>query len=253
MTTRYVPLSRKVTDLHPSYALYVLRHEPTKRMYFGSTENLPQRLMNWIYMFEATELNTNVPKRMLEIFHTHGRHMVDWTYAIVDRERPNTYKPRAPTEDKPEWRCVQWALANAPALLINDPLGKRRGRPVGSNRRHPSEWGPRGVSPIKYLGIMLGIYQGYKWSKQPPCARPIDPRTLEPQSHTDVPFATYLLRAMKKPPTHLNPSAAAIDELYQKWLAAQPAGYRETVPGTITTAQGALELPDPSVWMKSHA
>jgi len=252
MTTKYTPLTRQVTALHASYALYVLRHEPTKAMFFGSTDNLPQRLMNWIYLLDAEKEPVQVPTNMRKLFGVHGRHAIDWTYAIVDRQRPPQYRPRAPADDRPERACILWMLANAPLLLLNDPKGLRRGRPKGVTPRARGEWGPRGISPIKYLGIMLGVYQGYKWSKQPPCARPIDPRTLEPQTPDDVPFATYLYRAMRKPPTHLNPSAAAIDELYQKWLAAQPAGYRETVPGTITTAQGALELPDPSVWMKAQ-
>jgi hypothetical protein len=262
MEIKYTPLTDAARFLPQVYAIYAIRHEPSRMRYVGSTSNISQRLMNWYYLFEydpnavrkrkKAKTKVAMPALIAGLLIEHGRRASDWTYAIFDWNKPANYAPRGNSVDRPEYPYIQHMLAQAPHLLLNDPVGKNRGRPA-SAKRVVGAWGPHGVSPLRYLNVMLGYYPGFKWDKQPPCSRPVDPRVLVPFGALEgVKFAEALRRAMTVPPKHLNPTPAAIDGLYQKWRAAQPAGFDTGLPGTITTAEQALALPDPEQWMKQH-
>lgn len=254
MTTnqpRFYPLNRHIKALPTVYALYALQHDPTGKRFYASTDNLRKRLEHWHYMIERKKLD-QMPARIRAIVEE-GRGSIDtWSFAIYGATKPENYKGRGGNKaDRPEYALVQWAAANTPQLLLNDPKytgGRPRGKPRGT-------WGPRGVSPLKYLGVMLGIYQGHRWAEQPPHTRSLDTRSLVPVAHPSQPFAMYLFRSMKGPdkrdeygipyPRHFNPSPAAMQELYETWLAAQPAGYPRE-PRTISSAQDALAVSDNS-------
>ncbi len=244
MSLRFTPLTLNVRELAHTYAIYCLRHDPTSKIYFGSTGDLAARLRQWYYTLENQTRAGNAPARFMNIFLTYGYKPVEqWSYAIVDQTVPaEGYKAGAPPLQRPEWPYVQWALANCPALVLNDPSGLRRGP------SKPHGWGPRGMSPIKYLGIKLGIQPGVKHDTQPPHEFRVNPKVLLPVGSPAVPFALYLYRSMRRErPHNMNPSPAAMQALYTVWLAMQPAGYPPKHEArTIHTVQDALDLPDPT-------
>lgn len=246
MPLHYTQLTKLVMSIPPGYGMYALKHIPTGHIYFGSSKELPKRLLNWYYAFGNPQ--TPLPTKVENLVLASGRDPLNWAYSIIDRNMPAGYRPRDILQNKPEWACVQWLKSVEPAYVLNDLNGKG-GRPSGG----AAAWGPQGISPLKYLNVKLGVHRGRRWEVQPPCNRPIDTRSLTPTGAMDlVPFAHVLRLAMNVPPRHLNPSPAAIDELYHKWAAAQPAGFTVGLPGTITTADAALALPDPAEWIKKQ-
>lgn len=182
---------------------------------------------------------------------THGRNPDDWLVTVHKQIMPIGYRPRA-GGPRPETPLIHYMAINAPAFLLNHPMGTRSGRPPKTPQAGPpyhiaSPWGPGGVTPLRYLGDQLGVSGRPKWSVVPPTTAAINPYALVPVGSTDVPFALYLLRAMKNK-RNLNPSAPAIEKLYADWLAVQPAGYASTAPSTISTVHDALSVPDVQQW-----
>lgn len=244
MQLRFTPLHINLAKLPETYAVYCLRHDPTSKVYFGSTTNLQDRLTQWYYAIKAPRTTAKVPTKVFNLLFAHGRNPQDWSYAIVDTIVPPKLNAKARADERPEWPCVLWALAKCPDLLLNDPHGGKRRRRRDDTSR---PWGPRGVSPIRYLGVMLGIQPGQKYPQQPAHDRPVDLRKLPHASAPEVPFAVYLYRSMNYPrPRHMNPSPAAMQALYDEWLRHQPAGYPpKSEARTIASVQDALELPSP--------
>jgi hypothetical protein len=238
------PLLTAILRATDTYALYSLQHAPTKSLYFGSTSALRKRLEHWAYNLKGVKPFVG-PARMKLLLNQYGRTPNDWDVTVLDTTMPPGYQPRA-GGIRPETASIQWALKNAPTLLLNDPEGASRGRPPGKKYKPPNTWGPRGVTPLRYLSDQLGVSGRPKWNTMPPTSSWIDTRTLVPVGSPHVPFAMYLLRAMKGgQPKHMNPSPAAIADLYADWLKQQPLGRPAGAPGTISDVDAALAVPHP--------
>jgi len=238
-------LTGTLKALPETYGTYLLRHKPTGKVYVGSTDNLRKRLTNWSHAIRTHRATYKPPASVLHLLVDQGRNVDDWQYKVVSTDRPAVFTRNAKPHNRPEYNIILMMQAQMPALLLNTPFDKVRRKPL-TNPQYP--WGPRGVSPLRYLGIKLGVQPGPRYDKQPPHERRIDARRLKAASSTAVPFALYLYRSMQfSNPRNMNPSPAAIQELYAEWLTEQPLGYPPKHEArTIHSVQEALDLPDPT-------
>ncbi len=254
---RETPLNTANIETLPEEAgIYVLKHGPTGRLYFGSTTNLRARMRQWFYQIgnieNANPLKSSLPALIRVTLHGgqtpywgaqhgHGTEQWRWLYKVIRLGVPDDFKPKGHVYSKPEWPLIEALARSRPELVLNDI------RPPKGNTT--TQRGNRGVSPLRYLRGRLGFDNFRYASGQPEHHHEVDPRKLPAGvGSTDVPFATYLLRSMTncEGKKNLNPSPAAIQELFRHWRRYVPTHdpvFSHPEPGTINDA---LNVPVPA-------
>lgn len=240
----------------PSIAgVYLLKHQPTGRMYFGSAVDLRARLRQWFYQIENVAYRDKLPVLIRITMHGggtalwpmhggYGNKPWDWFYAIIKESVPANFKPQVPAPLKPEWTHVQWLQQRSPELLLNDV------HPNAPENRMPVLRGRKGVSPRRYLHGRLGLGADRFARGEPAHAHPLDVHLLPKTAGSpQVSFALYLDRALQAtiglPHECRNPSPAVIEDLFLHWLQFVPKhdiARTITPPGTINEA---LAVPVP--------
>lgn len=253
MTTRYFPLKNALsrtstaskrlgidTEVPNVYAVYALKHNPTARIYFGSTLYLRTKLCWWYNAIAAPATSACLPEKMRNVLADHGHFPDAWSYAIVDTQKPAEYNPRAKDIHRPEWPLIERLTQTGNAhLVLNRTWFGKEYKVVGYSGRRG------GMAPSTYLAIKLGLRKGPLYSEMPPHNFKRDPTSLVPMSAPNVPFALYLHRSLAGMYIR-NPSPEAIAELYAKWLAGVPGSEREAVGNEVPyTIDAALNVVTP--------
>lgn len=245
---QYTPLQKHLIESVPNvFAVYALKHEPTARIYLGSTNLLRDRLRWWLYAISNEASAAEIPMRMREILLpvAFGRRAETWSYQIVDTTKPDRYNPHAKYDGRPEWPMVRRLNETNPHLLLNNVrhLAPRQLRPVQVTST-------KGPAPLTHLGKRLGLQVGTNpsqvFAELPPHSWHVDPRDITPWGSPSVPFASYLYRSLKAmQPVNRNPTSDAIAGLYVEWLSHVPASERETIGSVPYTLDEALALNTP--------
>lgn len=226
-----------------TYAVYVLKHQPTGRVFIASTNNLRSKLRWWYYVIRKRQPQSKLPVAIFEVLLSteHGRFPAHWTFSVVDMSRPASHKPLAWGEDRPEWPLIMRLYETQPHLVLNT-IDRRK----APRQRVQTTMGQQ---PVTYLGNKLGYGRQNEVLAdvmQPHSFR-LDMRKLQPACAYTVPFAMYLYRAcLMMQPRDKHPSPAAIAELYATWLERVPMSERETVGNKVPyTIDDALNVPTP--------
>lgn len=241
MTTHRLLSLENIKRAPDTYAVYVLKHQPTARVFFGSTTNLRSKMRWWYYAIQKHQPNSKLPLALFELLlpSDQGRFPEHWTFAVVDMQKPPGLKPLAWGQDRPEWPLVSRVYETSPRLLLNT-IDRRK-----APRQHVQTF--MGQQPLTYLGNKLGY--GKRSVILPATLQPhsfrLDMRKLQPACAHSVSFAMYLYRAcLAMQPRSKHPSPQAIAELYATWLASVPMSEREAVgkqvPYTIDAALGVV-------------
>jgi hypothetical protein len=244
MNIRYFPLDYiNTSQLPDTYGVYVLKHDFTRRVFFGSTRHLKSKLTWWHYVLTAERTKGHIPLPIRDMITQCGNlpNLKLWQYAVLDEQMPTRFNDRAVGVNRPEWPYIARLAETNPDVLLNDPHQKR-GRAA-----MPKAQTRLGMTPMSYLKLKLKLKSGHVPDVQPPHSWRVHPYELREWGSPSIPFAHYLQRSMSADNVR-NPSANVIASLYDKWLRHVPASERERlqlealVPYTI---DAALSVPVP--------
>lgn len=244
------PLQLRFIKAVPNrYAVYAIRHEPTARIYIGSTNALRDKLRWWFYALQKPSGKAQLPVKVLELLNTGmDADTLQWTYVILDQDKPDGYNPKAWIGQRPEWPLVRRLHETRPETLLNNVEHLTA---TGDTVQYEPRVTAMGIQPMTYLGRKLGLRFGW-CEKLLPHSFKLDPRRITPWDNPEMSFACYLYRSCKAmSPPDKNPTEAAIEELYFWWLRHVPTSEREAIDVAVPhTIDEALAVPLPSRFMK---
>lgn len=230
-----------------TYALYALRHNTEKYIYFGSSVRIADRAQQLYYAIAKPD-TSRLHEGLRQIAIQTGAVPGDWTLSIMSMEPPVGYDPNAKGDDRPETMLVRSAERQGHGNYVINLMRVMRPDRVKKPRLGPS--------PIAWLKGRVGLGRRYKdsdidWAqwelhRHPSVLRlPMreDGHGLHvPVFHPDgMPFAEYLVRIATF--AHIaedtrrigNVTRAVLEHLFLHWREAQsdPAAKHIPVPLNI--------------------
>lgn len=241
-TPGFSPLSscQKAPPLN-QYAIYMLAHAPTARVYVGSTTLLRDKLVWWLYALTRPNAK-GLPAKVTDLLAAHGHDAGAWHYKVLDWNKPERLNPKARGADRPEWPIVAKLASADPAMVLNtlDNATHSNGKLVPAPK--PSR---KGIAPITHLGRRLGHLPGPKFEKRPEHSWKVQafPKPVRSPA-TGVSFAAYLYRGCKQAKLW-NPHPNNVNEMYHHWASHVPASWQCNLPKDVFGTDQALAVPLP--------